>query len=311
LQALLRWSGVQPQSINAEAASFQVIPRLNSSGRMGHSMDSFLLLTTDSPGEAESLAERLEKLNQDRRELTERAFAASLELVQSASGGSLPPILLVEDQSITPGVAGLVAGRLVELYHRPAVVMSSTNDDHVVASARSIPGFNLIEALTACESLFVRYGGHSQAAGFTLARERIPLLSEQLTCIADERLSAQDLRPSLQIDAEVKLAELGRPLFQWLRQLEPFGQGNTQPAFLTRGVEIVDTKFVGQQAQHVRLRVREKGAEWTALAFNQAKNWTSATSCLDLVYSIATDSWNGSERVTLKILDSRPSEGGS
>jgi single-stranded-DNA-specific exonuclease len=136
------------------------------------------------------------------------------------------------------------------------------------------------------------------------------LLSEQLTCIADERLSSQDLRPSLQIDAEVKLADLGRPLFQWLRQLEPFGQGNTQPAFLTRGVEIVDTQFVGQQGQHVRLRVREKAAEWTALAFNQSKNWTSPTSRLDLVYSITTDSWNGSERVTLKILDSRPAEGG-
>jgi single-stranded-DNA-specific exonuclease len=303
LQALFRWSGVQPESINAEAASFQIIPRLNSSGRMGHAMDSFLLLTTDSPEEAESLAERLEKLNQERRVLTERAFAAADQLVQAQS--SLPPLLLVEDQSITPGVAGLVAGRLVELYHRPAIVMSSTNEDHVVASARSIPGFNLIEALTACQDLFVRYGGHAQAAGFTLLKERIPLLTEQLMSIADERLSSQDLQPFLQIHAEVKLADLGRPLFQWLRQLEPFGSGNAQPAFLTRGAEIVDTRFVGQQGQRVRLRVREKGQEWTALAFNQAKTWVNPASGIDLVYSITTDSWNGSERITLKVLDSR------
>jgi single-stranded-DNA-specific exonuclease len=276
---------------------------------MGHAMDSFLLLTTDSPEEAESLAERLEKLNQERRVLTERAFAAADQLVQAQS--SLPPLLLVEDQSITPGVAGLVAGRLVELYHRPAIVMSSTNEDHVVASARSIPGFNLIEALTTCQDLFVRYGGHAQAAGFTLLKERIPLLTEQLMSIADERLSSQDLQPFLQIHAEVKLADLGRPLFQWLRQLEPFGSGNAQPAFLTRGAEIVDTRFVGQQGQHVRLRVRERGQEWTALAFNQAKTWVNPASGIDLVYSITTDSWNGSERITLKVLDSRPSADGN
>jgi single-stranded-DNA-specific exonuclease len=304
LQALFRWSGVQPESINVEAASFQVIPRLNSSGRMGHAMDSFLLLTTESPEEAESLAERLEKLNQERRDLTERAFAAADQLVQGQS--ILPSILLVEDQTITPGVAGLVAGRLVERYRRPAIVMSSTSEDYVVASARSIPGFNLIEALTTCESLFVRYGGHAQAAGFTLLKERIPRLTERLTGIADERLSSQDLQPLLQIDAEIKLADLGKPLFQWLRQLEPFGPGNTQPTFLTRGAEIAETQFVGQQGQHMKLRVRDRGQEWTALAFNQAKPWVNPASGIDLVYAVTTDSWNGSERITLKILDARP-----
>jgi single-stranded-DNA-specific exonuclease len=196
---------------------------------------------------------------------------------------------------------------LVELYHRPAVVMAEIDRDHFTASARSIPEFNMVEAFTACQDLFVRFGGHSQAAGFTLRKDKISLLADRLTGIADERLSHCELQPTLQIDAELSLADITAELQGWLRQLGPFGPGNPHPKFLSRNVPVSEVQFVGQQGQHARLRLKEGTREWTALAFHQAERWSDYSPRIDLVYTITSDSWNGTERVTLKVLDARPS----
>ena len=303
LQALYRRARIQPDFLNAETVSFQIAPRLNSAGRMGHAQDSYQLLTTRSETEGEALAEKLEGLNQDRRDLTEEAFAAAAEILQRHQ--PLPPILLVGDRSFTPGVTGLVAGRLVELYNRPAVAMAIA-DDFVMASGRSIPGFNIAEAFTACEELFVRHGGHAQAAGFTLPTEKLPALEASLTAIAEEALGSQDLRPVLAIDAEVNIADLmGEPL-RWFSSLEPFGLANPQPVFLTRRVQVMEVRHMGKSEQHLRLRVREGNREWTALAFNQARRWVDRAPYVDLAYTVSADPRRGAGSVTLKVLDFRP-----
>jgi single-stranded-DNA-specific exonuclease len=304
LQALYCRAGVQPESINAETVSFQIAPRLNSSGRMSHALDSLRLLTTRSEAEAETLAARLEEFNQGRRDLTEQAFAVAYEQIQQQR--IVPPILLIEDQCITPGVAGLVAGRLVELFHRPAVVMAAIDDEYLVASARSIPEFNIVEAFTACRDLFLRYGGHPQAAGFTLSRKRLPRLTESLTALAEEALGARELRPVLPIDAEVKLVDLTGEALHWLSSLEPFGPSNPRPTFLTRKVQVMEARYIGNVGQHVKLRVRQGNQEWTALAFNQAEHWAYTIPNIDLVYSVASDHWHGAETTALKVLDFRP-----
>ena len=178
LQALLRIAGVHSGPLTAETVSFQVSPRLNSPGRLGHSMDSFHLLTTDSPAEGQALAEKLESLNRKRRDLTQAAMdAAARQVTPQAEADQLPPVLMVSAPEITRGLAGLVAGRLAETYQRPAVAMA-VEDDVIVGSGRSIPEFDIFQAFSDCEDLFVRFGGHSQAAGFTLPRDDLPLLEE-------------------------------------------------------------------------------------------------------------------------------------
>jgi single-stranded-DNA-specific exonuclease len=304
LQALYCRAGVQPEFINAETVSFQIAPRLNSSGRMSHALDSLRLLTTRSEAEAETLAARLEEFNQGRRDLTEQAFTVACEQIQRQR--IVPPILLIEDQCITPGVAGLVAGRLVELFHRPAIVMAAIDDEYLIASARSIPEFNIVEAFAACRDLFLRYGGHPQAAGFALSRKRIPQLMESLIAIAEETLGSRELRPVLPIDAEVKLADLTGEALHWLSSLEPFGPANPRPTFLTRKVHVMEARYIGNLGQHVKLRVRQGNQEWTALAFNQAEHWAYTIPSIDLVYSVASDHWRGIESTTLKVLDFRP-----
>ena len=122
-------------------------------------------------------------------------------------------------------------------------------------------------------------------------------------------LDSQQLHAVLNIDTEVQLSELTGDLLQWLSTLEPFGVANPQPTFLTCGVNVLDTRYMGREGQHLRLRLKQGNHEWTALAFNKATHWIEGTPHIDLVYTIATDYWNGEKRVNLKILDFRPAEG--
>ena len=308
LQALYRLAGIDSGPLTTETVSFQLTPRLNSPGRLGHSMDSYRLLTTSSLSEAEALAGKLEALNQERRELSKLAIdAAHGQVLSRSESVGLPALLLVSSKEITRGLAGLVAGRLAETFHRPAVAMS-VEDDYVVGSGRSIPEFDIFEAFSACQDLFVRFGGHSQAAGFTLSKEKIPLLEERLIAVAEKALDSRELKPALEIDAEIRLDELSGDLRSWFSRLEPFGPANPQPVFVSRRARVLQTKYVGKAGQHVHLKVTQGNERWTALAFNQAERWVEGTSEVDLVYSLIHDRWQGVERQTLKVLDFQPSD---
>ena len=306
LIALFQRSRVDPSSLDAESVSFQVSPRLNSAGRMGHAEDSYRLLTTRSTAEAEMLANSLEELNRSRRDASDKALAIAFEQIeQKYSAGRLPPILIVGDSGIIPGVAGLVAGRMAEVYRRPAVAMSMEGEN-VVASGRSIPQFNIENAFGSSQHLLLKYGGHSQAAGFTVSRDRLPQVIAALCEVAERELGDYDLRPSLKIDAEVTLSELSQEAIQWLADLEPFGQANPRPLFLSRNLEVLETRSMGNSSQHLKLLVGQEGKIMTALAFNQAQNWPQGASRLDLVYSITADWWRGVKSDNLKVVDVRP-----
>ena len=308
LQSLFRRAGVvrsgaEQSPITTETISFQVGPRLNSPGRLGHALDTFRLLTTKSPEEADALAEKLEDLNQRRRELTEEAMTFAFRQVQDrAAAEDMPSFLLVQGPSITRGVAGLVAGRLAETYHRPAVAMS-VEEEYAVGSGRSIPEFDIFDAFSQCQDLFVRFGGHSQAAGFTVEVAKLPLLEKRLAATARGFAASSDLRPILAIDAEVEFVELGGEFPAWVSTLEPFGAANPQPVFLTRRAQVLEVRRVGKTGQHLNLRLGQGDHQWTALAFNQAERWIEGTPAVDLAYTLIKDNWRGVERTNLKILD--------
>jgi single-stranded-DNA-specific exonuclease len=309
LQALYRRARVEPRAIDAEAVSFQIAPRINSAGRMGSAQDSYTLLTTRSSEEAESLADLLEGMNRNRRNASQGAFALAMDQMERKySGGPLPPILIVADQGIVSGVAGLVAGRLADTYRRPAIALSF-DGDYAVASGRSIPQFDMISAFEACEELFVKYGGHSQAAGFTIPRKDLPQLEEALTRAAERSLGSTDLKPSITIDAEVDLDELTEEIFEWLDRLEPFGKGNSRPLFLSRSVKVLESRHIGHESQHLKLVVGQGDKEMTALAFNQAQDWPNGASHLDLVYSLSANWWQGVKSMVLKVEGVRPAQG--
>ena len=306
LRALFHTANLSPDAINTEAVAFQIAPRLNSAGRMGDPMDSFRLLTTQSPEEASQLAHHLDELNRQRREATASAMAAADAQIDALP--QLPPFLLVADAAIHPGVAGLVAGRLAELYRRPAAALSLSGQ-HAVASARSIPGFSIIDAIDSIADLLLRYGGHAQAAGFTIARDSIDAAKRRLQAYAAQHLNPADLTPAVAIDAEANLSELTPDVRQWLTALEPFGKGNPRPVFASTNVRVIEWQLMGHAQQHLKLRVEQGGATMTALAFGQGDAWDRETEHLDLAYTLMDDARAPGNPLALRVTHFRPAAG--
>ena len=305
LQALYRQAGIKAESIDVEIISFSIAPRLNAAGRLEDADVSYRLLLTRSDQQAESLAALLGSLNRKRQQLTEEAWSLARDEVRSWV--SIPRLLLVGNRSFSPGIAGLVASKLVEEYNRPAVVMC-LGDELITASARSIPDFDVGDALSQCRDLFLRHGGHRQAAGFQMDPHNLPNLRERLTQVAEERLDGSDMVPSIDIDAEVPVASLTGETFRWLKDLEPYGVGHPRPVFLTRSLSPMNAMKVGAQGQHLRLKLREGKVVWDAMAFRQADRWVTDAPLVDVVYTIGSDQRGFVPVMALKVLDFRPSD---
>ena len=304
LRALLRRVNLEGRPVRAEDVSFRIAPRLNASGRMAHPETSLKLLLTQDAGEAENLAAQLEKYNTQRRDLTQRACDIAIERILGQ--GVVPAIIVVHDDAFTPGINGLIAGRLAETFNRPAVALASADADHLVASARSPGNFNLIEAISQCRDLLVRYGGHAAAAGFTVCHDDLEPVSQRLRGIAKAEFGLFEPEPMLEIHAEGALDELLSPqLAEFCARLEPFGKDNPAPVFLTRRAQVLNWGYVGAQGQHLKLHVSSGGRSVDALSWNHAGGW-GGYNVVDLVFQLAADRYRGESRTYLRIEDLRP-----
>ncbi len=304
LRALLRRVNLENRPVRAEDVSFRIAPRLNASGRMAHPETSLNLLLTQDAREAERLAAQLEQYNTQRRDLTRRACDIAMERVLNA--GAVPAIIISTDDSYTPGINGLIAGRLAETFNRPAIALARADDNHLVASARSAGAFNLIGAISQCQDLLVRYGGHAAAAGFTVRNEEFDSVSLRLQDIAKSTMGLFEPEPVLEIHAEGSLDELlSQQLADFCARLEPFGKDNPTPVFLTRRARALDWGYVGAQGQHLKLRVSSGGRSVDALSWNHAGPW-GGHATVDLVFQIAEDNYRGETNTYLRIEDLRP-----
>ena len=304
LRAMLRRVNLEGRRIRADDISFRIAPRLNSSGRMAHPETSLRLLLTQDAREAESLVTQLETYNTQRRDLTERACQIAFDRLSKED--AVPAIIISSDDFYTPGINGLIAGRLAETFNRPAVALARADADHLVASARSPGNFNLIEGISRCSDLLVRYGGHAAAAGFTVREEKFEQVSLRLQEIAKASLGLFEPEPVLEIHAEGTLDELLSPqLADFCARLEPFGKDNPAPVFLTRRAQVLNWGYVGAQGQHLKLSVSSGKRSVDALSWNHAGDW-GGYSAVDLVFQLAEDRYRGESRTYLRIEDLRP-----
>ncbi len=295
-------AGLDIGSLDAETISWVIAPRLNAAGRLAHAMTSYRLLMTESSREAQALAIWLEQKNSERQKLTEKALARARQQVLARG---ILPLLVAGDRETPAGIAGLVASRLSEEFYRPTVVIK-VGEQVSSGSCRSIPEFNIIHALTQCGRLFYHFGGHSQAAGFTLPTRNLPRLQVHLSRLAATQLEGVDLRPGLDVEADVALPDLGGDTYQTIQKLAPFGRGNPVPAFLSRAVEVVDCQTMGNGSEHLRLKLRQGGTVWDAVAFRLGGCLSEVSSLIDIVYNLEVDRWGGRERLRLNILDFAP-----
>jgi single-stranded-DNA-specific exonuclease len=303
LRELISQAGLSLGSLDADSISWIIAPRLNAAGRLAHAMTSYKLLMTDSPQEARGMAMWLEQKNAERQRLTTRVLTKAREQILAQG---ISPLLIAGDRDYPAGIAGLVAGRLAEEFYRPTLVIK-TGEKISSGSCRSIPEFNIIEALTQCSRLLSQFGGHSQAAGFTLLTKNLTRLKQYLSQQATEQLAGADLRPRLDIDAEVTLPELSGDTFNTIQQLSPFGRGNPAPTFLSRGAEVVGCHTMGSEGEHLRLRLKQGSTIWDGVGFRLGNYRAEISSHLDIVYNLEIDRWGGRKRLRLNILDFAPS----
>jgi len=310
IDALIRVSGLTKNRLSSEDLSFGIIPRLNVAGRLQHAELSLDLLLTENDSQALSLAEKLNALNKTRQTLTDKAIRQARQQVAKSvreNGNNTPPMIFVGHKSWSPGILGLIASRLVEEFYRPAVAVSGSQEIYR-ASARSIPNFNMIEAFKKCDEIFEKYGGHSMAAGFTIKGEKLRQFREKLTVLAETDVTEESFGSVLDIEQEISPTWLNHESISFLNSLEPFGQGNPTPIFLSRGMSVLGAKTVGKDKTHLKLTLEKNDYVYDAIAFRQGQSLNAARGIVDIAYTAGMNYWNGKETVQLTVQDFKRSD---
>ncbi len=304
IRALMNLSGlVTPASITSLV--FTIAPRVNAAGRMDDARKAVLMFISENYEEALLYANLLHADNTDRREtdssITEEALAliAGDEIMRNRKS------TVLYQSHWHKGVVGIVASRLIEKYYRPTIVLTQSGE-FASGSARSVPGFNLYEAIHACREWLVGYGGHFAAAGMTLVPENIEGFSRKFEEVVSETIDPRFLIPELEVDAVAKFRDLDFQIYRIIEQMEPFGPENYKPVLVSEQVmETGNSKLLKEK--HLRLFLRQDDRIFSGIAFNMAEKWPLIQSGqpLDLAYTLEVNEWNGKRKLQLKILDIR------
>jgi single-stranded-DNA-specific exonuclease len=310
LRALLASVGAYQRAIRSSTISFQVAPRLNAVGRVDDAALGLELLMTQDVARAQELVTMLERLNEQRREEQERIWHEASDAIK-VQGLADDKVIVVFGSNWHKGVVGIVAGRLADTFHRPALVVA-TDGDVARGSARSAAPFPMIEALGSCRELLMDYGGHSQAAGFDLMVENLPALREGLNRFADDYLQAEDIQPSLDVDLEIDAHEITAATLKDLARLEPFGAGNREPLWLVRDLTVVNASCFGKSDDRPHLSLRLSG---DGLGATEGVWWRKATRAsqfppsarFDMVFRMEENHY-GNGALRLNVQDAAPAE---
>ncbi|MGE5392869.1 MAG: single-stranded-DNA-specific exonuclease RecJ [Candidatus Saccharibacteria bacterium] len=300
LRALLEISGISQRPIDTYVLGFMVAPRINAAGRIKHADIAFRLLITGDPAEASAYAQELNSLNVRRQELTERVLSEAREQIELIIEKR---VLLAAGQDWPKGVVGLVAGRLAEEYGRPVLVMEK-GEEFATGSARAAGSFDLVAALNYSKDLLSKYGGHTQAAGFTLPVGNIPVFHQKLLEYADTS-SAADPDPVLELDAELFGDDVNLENFDIIDRFGPFGFGNPRPKFACFGADILELRLVGADNRHLKLTLGIGGRPVAAIAFNQGFLGPKLAlgRPINVAAELSANEWNGNREIQLRVID--------
>ena len=275
--------------LSAGDIGFRIGPRINAAGRMDVACSVIDLFSTKDATVAREIAGRLDQLNYERQEAERQVLAAIIERMDEDPGLRASYCTVVEGEGWHRGVVGICASRVVERYGRPALVISTENGE-AHGSGRSIRGFHLLNAVETCAELFTKYGGHAHACGFSLPADRVGELRRRLDVYTRAHLTEADFEPSLDVHAELPLAEVNDALFHTLQHLEPFGLGNPEPVFAAYGVRL-DAPPRLIQEKHISLKLSStRSRPWKAVAWRSAERFAQspllAGDTLDIAFTL-------------------------
>lgn len=299
LQELIKQAGLEIGKIDAGEISWTLGPRLNAAGRAGGALASYHLLTAQSLDEAHSLAAELERRNRERQKLTAEVLDKVKKQIQLKAK---LPVIIEGDEGYPVGVIGIIASRLARELNKPVIIVN-LGEEFCRGSCRSIAEFNVSLALEECRDLLVTFGGHPLAAGFTVKREDLAQLEKKLMDLGTSQLSHLDIQPKLTIDAEIPLSTLNGEILNLIQKLTPFGEGNPQPTFLSRGVEVVESHNFGNEGKHLELKLRQNHVTWQAFDFNSQKLAEEIPTHIDIVYQLGKGYWGDEEVLRLNLVD--------
>jgi single-stranded-DNA-specific exonuclease len=306
IRALKQVAGIT-RDCSAETIAFKLAPRLNAAGRLDHAMLGVQLLTTESPAEAQQLADRLEQLNRERQKIEADLMSEAIEAVQEQE---LPPALVLASRRWHVGVVGIAAARLVERFHRPTIVIAIDEQGIGKGSARTIGSFDLYKGLAACRDLVEAFGGHPSAAGVTVRESRLEEFRDRFSSVVAEWAQGAATVPMLHVDAEVLLSDVTAKLIAEIGTFHPFGAGNPEPTFAVKGLEVMDSRTVGEK--HLKMTVRQgRSMPFDSIGFGMKSlvdRGIPARVPVDLAFFPEFNHWNGYDRIQLRIRDVRISD---
>jgi single-stranded-DNA-specific exonuclease len=308
LKALLQLCGLDG-TVGSSDVGFRIAPRMNAVGRMGDATDALELLLTDDDQEALRIALQLENANRERQREQESTYLDALRLIDDEVDLDTDRVLVLASPDWHIGVVGIVASKILEKHGRPAIMLV-TEGEEARGSARSIEGFDINRALEACSDKLIRHGGHALAAGVTLRTGNLDEFRARLNDLAAESISPAEIEPRILIDGELVLDEVDEELLESLAMLEPFGRGNPNPMFITRGVEIISARAVGRDDQHLKLFVSQGDRPVDCIGFNigHTTKWLNRDTILDLCYTPEINEFNGMRGIQLRLEAVRPTE---
>jgi len=307
LLALLDVAKIKDKNIKPYYVGFIIAPRINATGRMDSAQKSLDLLLSDDKEEARALANCLEKINKERQKVQNLIIQEALNIVESEVNFKDQKVIVIHKEGWHQGVLGIVASRVAETYYRPAIVIS-VNDGIGTASARSVDGFHLYNALTYCSKELENYGGHKGAAGLTVKEENIEAFSELINEYALQNFQEELLVPSIEVDCDIPLSSLTMDMVNIIDSMEPYGEGNPTPLFCTRRLTVKSSPAVlGKET--LKFWVTDGNASLSVVGFRMAKyrDMVRLGEQVDLVYNISIDDWNKAPTVQLKLKDIKPS----
>ncbi len=304
IKALMKLSSLT-QELHISNLVFMIAPRVNAAGRMDDARKAVQMFVAETYDEALHYAEMLHSDNTDRKEADSNITGEALALISEHEDWKDRCSTLVFKPHWHKGVVGIVASRLIEHYYRPTIVLTQSGE-YAAGSARSVPGFNLYEAIYACREHLLGYGGHFAAAGMTLELEQVDAFRKKFEEVVAATIDPELLIPGIIIDAEISLKDIKWPFYNIMCQMEPFGPENLRPVFITRGV--MDTGYSKiVKEQHVRFSVRQDNVTITGIGFGMAEKFSllQMKKPVDIVFKIDENEWNGEKTLQLRVIDIR------
>ncbi|UCH10060.1 MAG: single-stranded-DNA-specific exonuclease RecJ [Fidelibacterota bacterium] len=310
LSALWQVAGLSGKEVTVGRLVFGIAPRINAAGRLGDASRAVDLLTTQNRYRAMSIARELHTENIRRQIIQEDTVEEAIFQVNAYHDLSREKALVLSHENWHQGVIGIVAARIRDHFHRPTVIVA-IEEGIGKGSARSMAGFDLYEALTHCQEHLLGYGGHAVAAGLSVQAESLPAFTERFLAWADDKLTEEQLQPTLLVEGECTWDLIDDRFLRFLDSLSPFGPGNRRPIFVTRGVYPAGSpRLVGDSAAHLKCQFHNNGTALEAIGFDMADHYEKLllNKPLDIAYVVEENEWQGNRKVQLQLKDIKMGE---